>query len=163
MSVVRNICSSCWLEFYSTPLVSSFPATICPDVMWYCPRPYLMQIAICFHSGTVLVLHDTPTSAQTLSSSCSDAGLPWAIPTIPCKNQQFKKTRHFTWWKEVKILLPVCAVYWRPNIEIFKQFKSAAQSCPDDITHIIISSFDSSCPFRICFLRLCEQYSVVLK
>jgi len=73
MSVVRNICSFCWLAFYSTTWVSSCCAAVCSDVVWYCPRPYHMQIAICVHSGTLLTLHDTPTSAQTFSSSCGCA------------------------------------------------------------------------------------------
>ena len=90
MSVVRNVFFPCWFAFYSTTLVSNFPAAICSDVVWYCPRPYHMQIAICVHSGTVLTLHDTPTSAQTFNSSCGGASLPWATPTITCINQQLK-------------------------------------------------------------------------
>jgi hypothetical protein len=95
MSFVRNIWCSCWLAFYSTTLVSSFPAVIYSVVVWYCPRPYHMQIAICVHSGTVLTLHDTPTSAQTFSSSCGGASLPWATPTIHCTNLQLKTEEHY--------------------------------------------------------------------
>jgi hypothetical protein len=46
---------------------------------------------------------------------------------------------------------------------MWKQFKIPAKGSGNDGTQILISSSVTSCPFKICSPRLCEQYSVVLK